>query len=379
VTGHSLFSDPNVKAMVVNFRDITERKLAERSIKFQAHLLDTVEQAVIATDLDGSVIYWNKFAEKLYGWSPAEAIGRNILEITLPETTRDRALKIMSYLREGNSWSGEFLVQRKDSTSFPVMVTNSPIYDDKGQLIGIVGVSFDTTEFRRAEEARRKLLQRLFTTQEEERHRIARELHDQMGQYLAALMMGLKSVEKSTELSSPIRNRIVELQELTTQFSKEVRHFSLDLRPTALDDLGLHDALMHYVEEWSERNDIKIDFHSNGLVNERLLPHIETALYRLIQEALNNVLKHAQAHHVSVILENRGNSILAILEDDGIGFDVAAALNAPVSERGLGLTGMCERIESVGGTLKFESTPGSGSTIVARIPAPSPEQRAVSA
>jgi signal transduction histidine kinase len=212
------------------------------------------------------------------------------------------------------------------------------------------------------------LLQRLFTTQEEERHRIARELHDQMGQYLAALMMGLKSLEKSTEVTSPVRSRLVKLQELTTQFSQEVRRFALELRPAALDDLGLYAALTNYLDAWSKRNEIKIDFHSNGLTGQRLPAHIETIVYRLAQEALNNVLKHAQAQHLSVIVEYRDGRVLVVLEDDGIGFDVEAAINTPVPERGLGLMGMLERVESVKGTLEIESEPGGGTTIVARIP-----------
>src|SRR5699024_3958235 len=144
--------------------------------------------------------------------------------------------------------------------TFPAMVTDSPIYDDQGKLVGIVGISFDATEFKRAEDMRRMMLQRLFPTQEEERHRIARELHDQMGQYLAALMMGLKSLERSAEVTSPVRSRLIKLQELTTQFSQEVRRFALELRPAALDDLGLYAALTNYLEGWSKRNEIKIDF-----------------------------------------------------------------------------------------------------------------------
>jgi len=136
---------------VVNSRDISEHRRADQAIKFQAHLLDTVEQSVIATDLDGKITYWNRFAEKLYGWSLAEALGRKIIEVTVAQTTRAQAVEIMRQLQEGKSWSGEFLVQRKDGTTFLAMVTDSPIYDENGTLVGIVGVSFDLTERKRVE------------------------------------------------------------------------------------------------------------------------------------------------------------------------------------------------------------------------------------
>ncbi len=133
-------------------RDVTERRRTERAIKFQAHLLNTVEQAVIATDPYGRITYWNRFAERLYGWSVAEVIGCDILEIILAQTTRQQGAEILSRLKEGKSWSGEFLVKRKDETSFPALVINSPIYDDRGRLVGIVGISLDITERKQAEE-----------------------------------------------------------------------------------------------------------------------------------------------------------------------------------------------------------------------------------
>ncbi len=133
--------------------DITKRKLAEQNIIFQAHLLDTVEQAIIATDLDRIVIYWNQFAEKLYGWTAAEAVGRNVRELTTPETGSEQANQIAAQLNEGKSWTGEFMVRNKNGTAFPAHINNSPINDSKGKLIGIVGVSTDITERKRAEEA----------------------------------------------------------------------------------------------------------------------------------------------------------------------------------------------------------------------------------
>lgn len=133
--------------------DISERKEAEGQIRFQAHLLNVVGQAVIATDLNGKITYWNRFAETLYGWPAAEAIGRNILDVTPTEASREAAAEIMARLRSGESWSGEFWVRRRAGNTFPAMVTNSPVRNNQGALIGMVGVSIDITDRRRGEEA----------------------------------------------------------------------------------------------------------------------------------------------------------------------------------------------------------------------------------
>ncbi|HEY9610646.1 PAS domain S-box protein [Allocoleopsis sp.] len=137
-------------------QEIIERQRAESAIHFQARLLDVVEHAIIATDLSGVIIYWNRFAEQLYGWSATEALGYNILEITPSEASQEQAAEIMSCLSKGESWSGEFWVQRRDGTAFPALVSDSPIYDETGLLIGLVGISFDLTERKQAEEALRK-------------------------------------------------------------------------------------------------------------------------------------------------------------------------------------------------------------------------------
>ena len=143
----------NVTGLVGIGRDITAWKRAEDDLRFQAQLLNTVGQAVIATNLDNQVIYWNRFAETLYGWSAGEAQGRNIVDLTPADTSREQAAEIMAYLQSGESWSGEFIVQRKDGTTFPALVTDTPIVDEKGALIGVIGVSIDITERKQAEEA----------------------------------------------------------------------------------------------------------------------------------------------------------------------------------------------------------------------------------
>ncbi|PLS80167.1 MAG: hypothetical protein CYG59_09445, partial [Chloroflexi bacterium] len=138
-------------------RDLTARKQAEHAVRFQAQLLDTVDQAVIATDVAGTIIYWNRFAETLYGWRAAEVIGRPIVDVTPAPTTKAQAEAILERLRGGERWSGEFVLQRRDGTTFPAFVTDTPVYDAEGQLVAIVGVSLDITERKQTEEASRFL------------------------------------------------------------------------------------------------------------------------------------------------------------------------------------------------------------------------------
>ena len=145
--------DGTVEGLVALVREGSDRQQSEATIQFQAHLLDAVEQAVIATDLNGQITYWNQFAETLYGWFKTDVIGRNILEITPAQVSQEQAAEIMARLQQGQRWSGEFWVQRHDGTPFLALVTNSPIYDHQGALIGVIGVSVDATERRRTEAA----------------------------------------------------------------------------------------------------------------------------------------------------------------------------------------------------------------------------------
>ena len=158
-------------------RDITDREQREKQIRFQASLLDAVEEAVIATDLEGTILYWNLFAEGLYGWTPAEAIGANVVDLIPSSATQTDATEILEQLRGGASWSGEFIARKKDGTVFPTLVTDSPIYNELGEMIGIVGVSIDITDRKAAEDERARLLQseREARAQAEEANRVKDE------------------------------------------------------------------------------------------------------------------------------------------------------------------------------------------------------------
>lgn len=219
-----------------------------------------------------------------------------------------------------------------------------------------------------SEQARRQLLQQLVTAQEEERRHIARELHDQLAQDLTGLILGLKALQDSAPAGGPSAERIAQLQAVAMGIGREVRDLAVRLRPSVLDDLGLALALSNDVEQWSARANVGVDLHTSGLDGERLPLAVETTLYRLVQEALTNVLKHAHASEVSVIIERNANEVRLIIEDDGGGFSAPVMAGGTDDRPRLGLLGMQERVALLNGTLTVESAPGSGTTIFARLP-----------
>jgi signal transduction histidine kinase len=245
-------------------------------------------------------------------------------------------------------------------------VNSAPILDSSCRILAAVTVFLDITDRHRAEEERTELLRRIVTTQEDERRRIARELHDQMGQHITALMLWIKALGDGPGEATADRDRqFHRLREMIDEIGREAHRIALELRPTALDDLGLHSALLNHVEEWSERYRIDVDFQNSGLNHRRLGPEVETTIYRIVQEALTNVVKHANAARVGLVIEDGPEHLVAIVEDDGVGFDPES-----VPGLGMGLLGMKERVALVGGTLQVESAPGCGTTLLIRIPRP---------
>ncbi|MBI5627747.1 MAG: sensor histidine kinase, partial [Candidatus Rokubacteria bacterium] len=224
-------------------------------------------------------------------------------------------------------------------------------------------------ELRAKEQMRRELLQKVISAQEEERKRVARELHDETGQSLASLMVGLKVLESQDRLEE-VKGKVADLRSVVDKVLRDIHDLAWELRPSLLDSLGLAAAIQRSAEEYRERPGLRIDCQVTDLDQKRLPPEVETAAYRIVQEALTNVAKHAQATRASVVLRHRGTSLLAIVEDDGKGFDVDAILGAAPIEKRLGLFGMSERAALLGGRFSLESTPGKGTTVFVEIPLP---------
>jgi two-component system sensor histidine kinase UhpB len=219
------------------------------------------------------------------------------------------------------------------------------------------------------DEASRLRASQIIQAQEQERQRIARELHDETSQVLTSLLISLTLLEESVE-TQEARERIADTRALAHSTLRAIRNLSIDLRPSALDDLGLLPALRWYVKEYQKKCSINVEFHATGF-KERLPAEMETALYRIVQECLTNTAKHANASRVTITLKEETNRVYARITDDGQGFDYEALLKTPGQERGLGLAGMNERAVLLDGTLNIHSTPERGTIIEVSIPLPS--------
>ncbi|HET9529494.1 MAG TPA: PAS domain S-box protein [Blastocatellia bacterium] len=348
------------------------------------------DYAIFSTDLEGFITRWNPGAEKIFEMARDEAIGQNVEIIFTPED-RERgvpALEMKKALAEGRAEDERWHMRRNGSRFFASGVI-SPLRD--GEVIGFVKILRDLTERRMMEErllrsrdeldrrvvertseleqsnARIKdLLRRIVRTQELERRRISRELHDQMGQQLTALRLSLESLESKMgdeQLSEELR----QMRAIIMQIEEDLDFLTWQLRPAALEQVGLAAALENFLQEWSRHFRIPSEFHTAGFGLRRLAPEIETNLYRMAQEALNNIVKHADASRAALIFEKRGRHAVLIIEDNGKGFDPEQ--QAAADARGLGLISMRERAALVGGTLEIESRPGEGTTIFVRVPA----------
>jgi two-component system, NarL family, sensor histidine kinase DevS len=207
----------------------------------------------------------------------------------------------------------------------------------------------------------RDAIRRVVQAQELERQRLARELHDETGQALTSILLGLKPLEDALA-DHPARAALTELREHVVSALQDVRRLAVELRPAVLDDFGLVPALERLTHGFAEQTNVRVDFHS-ALGEMRLPSEIETTLYRVVQESLTNIVKHANAHNVSVSVARRESTVAAVIEDDGAGFDQRA-----IREEGVGLLGMRERLSFVDGRLEIESRPGAGTTIVAEVP-----------
>src|SRR5947199_3029382 len=206
----------------------------------------------------------------------------------------------------------------------------------------------------------------IINAQEQERKRIARELHDETSQVLTSLLISLAILEESIT-TQEAGDRIADTRKLAHQTLRAIRNLSIDLRPSALDDLGLLPALRWYVKEYQQKCSIVVEFAAHGF-KERLPAEVETALYRIVQESLTNTARHAHAHKVLITMKEDADTVYVTIKDDGCGFDVGTLLKTPDQQRGLGLAGMSERAVLLDGSLSIHSGPGHGTTIEVHIP-----------
>jgi len=406
-------AEDHIDGVVLTFFEITVRKLAEEALRrseerMRLVLESVADYAILTLDEEGRIDTWTAGARAMFGFTEPEAIGSSF---DLLSTFEDRESGVAAAELRQARVAGRAVVarwhMRKDGTRVFVSGTLSPLRSAHGVILGYVKIARDLTEHKRledalhhanddldarvnertreladanvtldlelrerrgAEERIRRLLNRLVTIQEDERRRVARDLHDHLGQQITALRLTLESLKSASMVDGRLPETVAEAQRITERLDRDLDFFTSELRPPAIDDLGLGTALAQYVAEWSRNTGVPAQFQSSALDGLHLTSDLEINLYRIAQEGLNNVYKHAQATLVDVFLGRRDGQVVLIVEDNGRGFQHPQSAGE-TRDRGLGLLGMRERAALMGGQVEIETDPGNGTSIFVKVPA----------
>ena len=348
-------------------RDITEqkqaervRKLSEKNVMRLATVVLDSNDAVIVYDLEDRIIAWNKGAQKMYGYTETEALRMNIRRLT-PENMRIRARELVRVS------AAPIETQRltKDGRILDVQLTVTVLRDNKDQPVEVATTERDITELKLADREFRRLHASVISAQETERKRLARDLHDGVGQILSGVKFRLQALPGQMALSKGGEAKILKVGGFLDHAISEIRRVSQNLMPSELVDLGLGPALLTLCREFKERAGIHVSVRDEGLP-KTLSPELALALFRISQEALNNIGKHSRATTAGFALSRKGREIILSVNDNGVGFKPGGSRQP--AGRGFGLGNMRQRAESVGGSIEIHSTPGAGTMLSVRAP-----------
>ncbi len=350
------------------FYDVTERKKAREELEKQVRerttelqqktaelsqkgtLLDLANDAILVRNAEGKISYWNDGAERLYGWTTAEVLGRttfNFLRTEFPVS--------LSEILQSDRWEGELHQCKKDGSSIIVSSRWTTLRDNDGKPTEWLEINTDITGRKRAEESARKLSGRILTLQDEERRRIARGLHDSLGQYLTALKMSLNQLPTNDGKQAAV---VAECADMVDKCLTETRTISHLLHPPLLDEAGLKSALQWCVDGFAQRSGVQVNLDLPPELG-RFHKDVETALFRVVQEALTNIHRHSHASEVNIRLSLDARNVRLEIDDNGSGIPQEKLHDFVESDGvggvGVGLAGMRERVRDLGGLFRIES------------------------
>jgi len=359
----SLLNNRPSSLVVAMVEDITERKTAQEDLLRNAAIVESSQDAIISKSLQGVIRTWNNGARRMLGYTEPEAIGQSIFMIIPPEL-HDEEKNILRRLAAGERIENyETVSVSKDGKRIDVSLTISPVTDTAGTIIGASVIARDITQRKLADDALSKMSQRLIEAHEEERKWIARELHDDINQRVALLAVELERINQDPSGTAKLRGEIAQGIKELHDIAADIQALSHRLHSSKLEYLGLRSAAAVFCKELSDRQEVEIDFCSENIPND-LPEEISICVFRVLQEALKNAIKHSGSSHIQVSLRAELNEIRLTVQDSGAGFDPGGAMEA----RGIGLMSMKERLKLVDGTLSIDSQLHRGTTVQARVP-----------
>jgi PAS domain S-box-containing protein len=345
--------EPNRQLTLLAIEDVTDKEQQIESNKQQVALIQLAHESIVVREMDGKIRFWNRGAEQMYGWTAKQALGRvthELLQTRFPKPLAD----ILEELTRTGHWEGELVHTRADGAQ-RIVSSRWAIQEGKRDAV-ILEINGDVTERAESEQRLRELSGHLMTLQDEERRRIARELHDSTGQDLVAVELKLGTVVEKYNSIPEIQKAIRESVDLIEKVSRDIRTVAQLLHPPLLDETGLILATKWLIDGFQERGKITIDFKAPADL-PRQPENVEIALFRIIQEALTNIYRHSGATRGSVELLQSGDRIELRIRDDGKGMNREAESSPDCNKPtlGVGILGMKERMKQLGGTLEIES------------------------
>src|SRR5262249_21307497 len=345
-------------------RDISERKVAEESRARLASIVESSDDAIISKNLDRVITSWNAGAQRIFGYTAQEAVGQPIT-IIIPRELWGEEDRILERLMAGEHIEHyETIRLTKAGKRGDVSLSISPIHDSRGRIVGFSKISRDISERRLAQEALENLNRKLVEIQEEERARIARDLHDDINQQLAMLALEIDQLAQDRYYrTNETNSRLTAVRDRIGKISSKVQSISHQLHSPQLEVLGIAAAMRSFCTEFASRHKVRIDFTHEDIPSG-VPREISLCLFRVLQEALHNAVKHSNARHCQVRLRCSENQLQLTISDRGTGFDTRTA----TSKGGLGLISMRERVRLVNGRFVIESKPMAGTTVDVRVP-----------
>ena len=345
--------------------DVTERKKSKEALERQAALLDLAHETVIVRTLKGEILFWNRGAEEMYGWTKEDVVGKTTHQLLRTEFPQPFS-EIEEALKGIGHWEGELVHSTKAGALRTVSSRWAWLQQENAEPV-ILEINSDVSEQKQSQETLRRLSAYLMTLQDEERRRIARELHDSTGQKLAAAKLQIDTLVKSGNLKSH-EKALAETSQWIDECFQEVRTLSQLLHPPLLDEAGLISATRWVVDGFSERAKIEVDLKITPELG-RLPQPVELAVFRVIQESLSNIHRHSGAKKASIKLARNNNSVSLEVRDDGKGMPPEVFSGSPQRKQivGVGILGMRERLAQLDGTLEIDSTK-NGTTIKVHVP-----------